>query len=99
MTTLYKKFIGIVFASIFVLTIITFVIPASAATVAFYDFRLGGYDWNYVSANGSIINFEFGENGMSFTVVAEDPFIFIRVFSGLALIISYTVNFFWYSGY
>ena len=73
MTTLYQKLSGIVFAIGLAFIIITVVIPASAATVAFYDFRLDGYNWNYVTDNGSITNFEFGENGMSFTVIGEDP--------------------------
>jgi len=66
MSANYKKIV-------FVIALIT--LQVSAATIAFYDFRLGDYNWNYVTNNRSISDFEFGINGMSFTIIGEDPYV------------------------
>ena len=75
MIILSKNLAGFVFAIVLVFIIATMVIPASGATAAFYDFRIGGYNWEHVTNNLSIADFEFGEYGMSFTVIAEDPYV------------------------
>ena len=73
MTTLSQKLAGILCTVALACIAATMAIPASGATVAFYDFRLGGHNWSHATGNGSITNFDFGEDGMSFTVSAEDP--------------------------